>query len=64
MRDLPSPEEEEKRETASRFALPVELLGLGAAIVAVMFAGRIIDLMIIPIVGVVAYFAGRWSARQ
>jgi len=48
----------------SRLALPMELLGLGAAIIAVMFAGRIIDMLIIPVVGVGAYYAGRWSAKK
>jgi hypothetical protein len=48
----------------SKLALPIELLGLGGAVVAVMFAGRIVDMLIIPVVGVVAYYAGRWSASK
>lgn len=48
----------------SKVALPVGLLGLGAAVVAVMFAGRIVDMLIIPVVGVASYFAGRWSAKR
>jgi hypothetical protein len=56
--------EEAKPKVPQKFALPVELLGLGAAIVAVMFAGRIVDLLIIPVVAVGAYYAGRWSVKR
>lgn len=52
------------QETVRKFALPVELLGLGGAVIAVMFAGRIVDMLIIPVVGVVAYYAGRWSVKK